>query len=153
VLDAPPPQLVTTAVLDSRGAGLAGAVLDLVPGGPLASAGAPTVRAVAKADGLIAAALPSGGRYELRFSDLARRGGALIVAERPITMIASSYRLPAAVQISGALRAGGVLALPGASVQLMCESCTGIDRALPLFEAVSDADGRFTLAVPDPGTR
>jgi hypothetical protein len=68
-------------------------------------------------------------------------------------MIAANYRLPAALQISGALRSGGVLALPGASVQLMCEACSGIDRALPLFEAVSDAGGRFTLAVPDPGTR
>lgn len=153
VLDAPAPQLVTTAMLDSAGAGLAGAVLDLVPAGPLATAGAPAVRAIARADGLIAVSLPSGGRYELRFTDPVRRAGALVVAERPITTIAASYRLPAALQISGALRLSGTLALPGASVQLMCESCSGLDRALPLFEAMSDADGRFTLGVPDPGTR
>lgn len=153
VVDTPVPQLVTTAMLDGPGAGLAGAVLDLVPTGPLATAGAPTVRAVAGADGLIAVSLPSGGRYELRFTDPVRRAGALVVAERPITMIAASYRLPAALQISGALRLSGTLALAGASVQLMCESCGGLDRALPLFEAMSDADGRFTLGVPDPGTR
>ena len=68
-------------------------------------------------------------------------------------LIASSYLLPAAIQIQGTLLRDGKLALSGASVQLMCTGCTGLDAALPLAGAATDATGRFTLAVPDPGTR
>ena len=57
------------------------------------------------------------------------------------------------VRVQGTLLLDGKLALSGASVQLMCNACTGLDAALPLAGAASDATGRFTLAVPDPGTR
>jgi hypothetical protein len=140
-------------MLDPRGVGLTGAFVDLVPVGPLAVAGAPTLRVSAMAGGAIAANLPSGGRYELRFQDPLQRAAPLVVADRAITMIASSYRMPPTIRLEGALRDGGGLALSNAAIQLMCEACTGIERALPLAEVTPDDNGRFTLAVPDPGTR
>jgi len=155
-LDAPPMQLITTAVTamtDGNLAGLPGALIDLVPTGALAMAAAPMLRLVAGDAGALAAALPSGGRYQLRFQDPQGRGAPLVVADRAITAIASSYVLPAAIRIQGTLLRDGKLAMSGASVQLMCTGCTGLDAALPLSEAASDATGRFTLTVPDPGTR
>jgi hypothetical protein len=152
-LDAPPRQLITTAVTDASAAGLPGAVIDLVPTGALAMAAAPVLRLTAGEGGTIAAALPAGGHYQLRFQDPLGRGAPMVVADRPITAIASSYLLPAAIRLQGTLLRDGKLALPGASVLLLCSACTGLDAALPLAAAVSDADGRFALAVPDPGTR
>ncbi|HMG20150.1 MAG TPA: hypothetical protein VK607_02495, partial [Kofleriaceae bacterium] len=152
-LDAPAMQLITTAVLDAGGAGLPGAVVDLVPSGPLAMATAPALRLTAAASGVIATTLPAGGRYQLRFADPKRRGAPLVVSERPITAIAPSYALPRALQLQGTLRLDGKFALPGASVQILCMACTGIERSVPLAEVVADATGRFALAVPDPGTR
>jgi hypothetical protein len=155
-LDAPPRQLITTAVTamtDGNVAGLPGALIDLVPTGALAMAAAPMRRLTAGDAGAIGAALPAGGHYQLRFQDPQGRGAPMVVAERAITAIASSYLLPAAIRLQGTLLRDGKLALPGASVQLMCSGCTGLDAALPLAEAASGADGRFTLAVPDPGTR
>jgi hypothetical protein len=152
-LDAPPRQLITTAVTDAGAAGLPGAVIDLVPTGALAMAAAPVLRLTAGEGGTIAAALPAGGHYQLRFQDPLGRGAPMVVADRPITAIASSYLLPAAIRLQGTLLRDGKLALPGASVLLLCSACTGLDAALPLAAAVSGADGRFALAVPDPGTR
>lgn len=155
-LDAPPMQLITTAVTattDGNVAGLPGAMIDLVPTGALAMAAAPMLRLIAGDAGTIAAALPSGGHYQLRFQDPQGRGAPMVVADRAIAAIAPSYLLPAAIRIQGTLLLDGKLALSGASVQLMCNACTGLDAALPLAGAASDATGRFTLAVPDPGTR
>ncbi|HEX7837612.1 MAG TPA: hypothetical protein VF469_09130, partial [Kofleriaceae bacterium] len=71
----------------------------------------------------------------------------------PSDAIASSYTLPAAVQLHGVLRLDGGQALANASVQILCQACSGIERTRPLLEVASDAAGQFTLAVPDPGTR
>jgi len=156
ILDAPPMPLVTTAVtamIDGQAARLPGALIDLVPAGALAMAAAPILRLTAGGDGALAAALPAGGHYQLRLHDPQGRGAPLVILDREVTAIASSYLLPAAIRIEGALLRDGNVALPGASVQLMCTGCSGFDAALPLTEVVSDAAGRFTLAVPDPGTR
>jgi hypothetical protein len=155
-LDAPAMPLITTAITANTDGGArpaAGASLDLVPTGALAMAAAPMLRLIAAQDGTIAAALPAGGRYQLRFQDPLGRGAPLVVADRAITAIASSYLLPRAIHLEGTLLGDGVRALPGASVQLMCSVCSGVDAALPLAEATSDDAGRFSLAVPDPGTR
>lgn len=155
-LDAPAMPLITTAITANTDGGATpapGASLDLVPTGALAMAAAPMLRLIAAQDGTIAAALPAGGRYQLRFQDPLGRGAPLVVADRAITAIASSYLLPRAIHLEGTLLGDGVRALPGASVQLMCSVCSGVDAALPLAEATSDDAGRFSLAVPDPGTR
>lgn len=151
-LQAPAMPPIVTAVQDRAGAALAGAVVDLVPTGALARANAPTLRLVANASGAIATTLPLGGHYELRFADPQGRAAPLIIGDREITAIESVFQLPAAVQVSGTLRVDGSLALPSAAVQILCQNCVGLERTLPLVEVLSDTTGRFTLAVPDPGS-
>ena len=152
-LDAPAMQPIGTAMLDPATAALRGGVLDLVPTGALAMAGAPALHVTAGPAGVITVTLASGGHYDLRFHDPARRAAPLIVADRVAATIATTYRLPAALQVHGTLLLGGTQVLANASVQILCEVCTGVDRDKPIAEAASADDGSFTLAVPDPGTR
>jgi hypothetical protein len=152
-LDAPAMQVVASAARGPDGGALAGAVIDLVPIGALAMAAAPPLHVTADRNGAFSAALAAGGHYDLRLIDPAGRAAPLVVADRIATTITGDgYGLPAAIAIRGALLLGGKQPLPGASVQILCGACTGVDRAKPIAEVLSDDDGRFALAVPDPGT-
>ena len=151
-LDAPPMLPITTTLRDATTTTLPGAVLDLAPSGALALAAAPAVRVTADASGQIAASLAAGGHYDLRFHDPMGRAAPIVVADRTAADIVATYHLPAALQLRGTLMLGGTQALPGAAIQILCDACTGIDRARPLAESASDGAGRFTVAVPDPGT-
>jgi len=152
-LEVPPMQPIATAALaPAGGAGLAGATLDLVPVGALAAAGGPELHASAGADGALSALVAPGGHYDLRFRDPAARAAPLTIADRVAASIATSYRLPAALAIRGTVQLGGNQALPSAVVQVLCDACSGLERATPIAEAVSDGAGRFVVTVPDPGT-
>jgi hypothetical protein len=151
-LDAPPMQPIIAAMFDAATVRLSGAVLDLVPTGALAMAAAPPLHVTADGTGAVAAVLAAGGHYDLRFHDPAGRAAPLVVADRVVATIATSYHLPAALQVRGTVKLGGTQPLADASIQFLCDSCTGIDRARPIAEVASDDAGRFTLAVPDPGT-
>lgn len=151
---APEMQPIALSVLPSSGLqGLAGATLELVPLGALAQAGAPTVHVVAQATGALSAALPAGGRFELRFRDPFGRGAPLVVPDREISTIATSYRLPPSIHLRGRAKLDGTQAMANAAVQLLCNGCSGVERNRPIAEAVSGITGQFVLAVPDPGTR
>jgi hypothetical protein len=145
-------QAMATAMQGPTTVGLPGAVLELVPSGALAMAAAPTRHVTAGASGTLSATLAAGGHYDLRFHDPAGRAAPLLVADRVTATIAATYRLPTALQVRGKLVLGGTQVLANAAVQILCEACTGIDRDRPIAEAASDETGRFTLAVPDPGT-
>jgi len=152
-LDAPPLQPIATAVLGATGiAALTDAVIDLVPVGVLASAGAPELHVTASASGLISAALAPGGHYDLRFHAAVGRGAQLVIADRDASSIAPTYRLPAPLELRGTAKTASGQALPNASVQLLCIACSGIDRERPIAETATDSAGGFVLSVPDPGT-
>jgi hypothetical protein len=150
-LDAPALQPIITAVFDTT-ARLPGAVLDVVPAGALAMAAAPALHVIADGSGAVTAALASGGHYDLRLHDPMGRGAPLVIADRTATTIATSYHLPVALQVRGTVKLGGTQPLAGASIQFLCDRCTGIERVKPIAEVASDGGGRFALAVPDPGT-
>ena len=153
-IEATAPRRVTTAILDRSGGALPGAVVDLVPGGDLARAGIAARRVVAGPGGVVEADLPGGGRYELRFVDPLGRSAPLVVAEGAVPDIAASYRLPPTILVTGTVQLNGLHPLGGVAVQVLCvEPCSARARARPLLEVVSDATGRFSLALPDPGTR
>ena len=158
-LDAPAAQPIAISALDRAGSGLPGATLDLVPTGALALAAAPAPHVTADGSGTFThlasgelLTFASGGHYDLRFHDPIGRAAPRLVTDRTADTIASSYMLPAAIKLRGELRLGGTQVLAGASVQILCETCTGIDREWPIAEAMSSATGRFVVAVPDPGT-
>jgi hypothetical protein len=152
-LVAPAMRPITTAVLDPTAVGLGGAVLDLVPTGALAMAAVPALHVTAGTSGAITASLADGGHYDLRFHDPAGRGAPLVIADRVAATVATTYHLPVALQVHGSLMVGGTQVLANASVQVLCEACTGIERDKPIAEVASDENGQFTLAIPDPGTR
>lgn len=151
-LDAPPMQPIAAAVFDAGTTRMSGAVLDVVPTGALAMTAAPVLHVTADGTGAVTAALAAGGHYDLRFHDPVGRGAPLVVADRTATTIATAYHLPIALQVRGTVKLGGTQPLTDASIQFLCDSCTGIERAKPIAEVASDGAGRFTLAVPDPGT-
>jgi hypothetical protein len=152
-LDVPAMQVIATGAAGLAGGVLAGAVLDVVPTGALALAAAPPLHLIADANGAFTAALAAGGHYDLRFLDPIGRAGPLVVSDRVATTIArDGYPLPKVLTITGSLLFDGTQALPNASIQILCSTCTGVDRAKPIAEGISDETGRFTLAVPDPGT-
>jgi hypothetical protein len=151
-LDAPPMQAIVSAVFDPAGVRLPRAVLDLVPTGALAMTSAAALHVTANDAGTVTATLAAGGHYDLRFHDPDGRAAPVVVPDRVVATIATSYHLPTALQVQGTVKLGGTQPLPGAAVQVLCDSCIGIERAKPIAEAVTDDAGRFTLAVPDPGT-
>lgn len=152
-LDAPMPQAVATTLTDAAGAPLPGALIALVPQGALASAAAPTLHATANTGGGVTLSLAGGGHYELRLRDPAGRGAPLVVAGRTASTIAAGYALPRGVAIHGTLSLGGTQPMPGALVQILCDECSGLERARPIAEGVAGDAGRFVLTVQDPGSR
>jgi hypothetical protein len=58
--------------------------------------------------------------------------------------------MPAATLVSGDIAVNGLGASAGALVQVLCATCTGIDRTRPLAEVTTDGAGHYVFAVPDP---
>ena len=148
-IDAP---AMTSFATDVTGGGgpLDGATLDLVPAGALALAGAATLHFEANIAGHITGLIPTGGMFDVRWSDPASRRAPLV--ERDVTQLKATYLLPPAVYISGDITvSGNSNPVIGASVQVLCADCTGIDKNRPIAEAASDPHGSFSIAVPDPG--
>jgi hypothetical protein len=128
---------------------LSGATLDLIPKGALAAANAPALHFVADASGHVAGTIPAGGTYDVRWSDPQGRVGPFVGYDK--TTINALYAMPPAVYVSGDVTiTGSSNPVVGASVQILCEACTGLDRSRPIVEVATDSHGSFTLAVPDP---
>lgn len=151
-LVAPAALLVTTALTGPSGM-LPGSTFEAAPIGVLARAGAAPLQVRADAAGAVAVSLAAGGRYDLRLSDPAGRAAPRAVADATATTIATSFALPRAIQLRGTATYGAAQRLANASVQLLCDACTGVERTRPIAEALTDGAGGFTLAIPDPGTR
>jgi len=138
-----------TQLTSSTGTALVGAVLDAVPDGPARLAGVHTIRRVAGASGNLTIDLAPGGTYDLRLSDPnGNRGALAVVEDRTTANLAAVNALSKATKVQGTVTGGS--AIPGAIVQFLCASCTGIDRSRPVAEGVTGIDGKFSLAVPDP---
>ncbi len=132
---------------------LDGVRLDLVPVGALALAGAPTLQLISSSTGMFSSSIAGGGIYDAVFSDPKGRQGQRIVTDVTADGFALSYSLGPAVSVSGTLSVtGNPNKLRGASVTILCATCTGLDRERPIAETASDQAGDFVLAVPDPGT-
>jgi hypothetical protein len=155
-IDAPPAVLVATQLRDPQDAPIAEVVLDAIPAGALALAGVTSsIRARSGPNGALAASLAAGGRYDLRVHDPQRaRGAPLLVADVAAQGVAAAYSLRRALKVSGHLvLSGSPTPVSGASVQILCSLCSGIERSRPLAEGTSAPDGAFILAIPDPGVQ
>ncbi|MBA3457658.1 MAG: hypothetical protein H0T42_31540 [Deltaproteobacteria bacterium] len=150
-IDAPTMRPFATQAL---GQGLLDGVrVDLVPVGALALASTPTLQLRGDANGRVATSIAAGGFYDVYFSDPQGRSGQRIVTNVAWNSVGLSYLLDPAVSVSGTLSVtGNPNKIRGASVQLLCATCSGLDRDRPIAEVASDEAGDFVLAVPDPGT-
>jgi len=129
--------------------GLGGSVLDAVPLGPLALAGAPTIRKTATSTGQVTIGLASNATYELRFSDPNGNRGALrVLSDATTADVAATTPLLDPTRVTGKVIGGSPIA--GAIVQFLCAQCTGLARDRPIAEGLTGVDGRFSLAVPNP---
>jgi len=154
-IDAPREQTVGTQLRGPDGTPIADAVLDVVPAGDLAAAGVVSaIRVRAGANGQVSVPMAIGGHYDLRIHDPVRaRGAPRVAPDVTAPTIAGSYALqPAVTAIGTLLLQGSPTPVGGASIQLLCGLCEGLDRSRPLAEGTSQPDGSFAVAVPDPGT-
>jgi hypothetical protein len=128
---------------------LPGVTLDAIPTGDLALAGAAPVRVTSNASGQISLNLAAGASYDLRFVDPAGRAAPLIRTNIASSAVGATNILRARTRV-GALVTDGTQPIRGALVQVLCASCTGVERTRPIAEGLTGIDGRFSLAVPDP---
>ncbi len=153
-IDAAAPVMVTGRVLRAAGGARGDARLRATLTGPLAHAGAPAPTAVAGADGRFVLVLAAGGSYAVTIADPTADDAALATS-----VVGASTRdlgdltLAPAIAVTGEVRASGQsVGARAVGLAALCHlDCTGIERSRPLGEAVTDAAGRFTVAVPDPG--
>lgn len=153
LVDAPPRVAIATALRTSVQDPIEGAILDAIPAGPLGLAGAPTLRFVSDAAGAISGLWPANSKYDLRAHDPA--GGGSLKRFDGVTpgTIATGYSLGVPLKVLGRVTSSETLQpIGGASVQILCASCTGIDRDRPFGEAATNGNGDFAIVVPDPGT-
>ncbi len=152
-INAAPTTAKATQLTSFTGTGLLGAIIDAVPTGPLALAGAPTIRRVAGANGNLTINLAPTATYDIRLSDPNGNRGALEVLEdRTTATLPAVNALGKATVAKATVIGNGVI--PGAIVQFLCADpdpkCTGLERSRPIAEGVTGIDGKFSLAVPDP---
>ncbi len=145
--------LKSTQLTSATGTGLVGAILDAVPTGSLALAGAPSIRRVAGAGGNLTVALAPNATYTVRLSDPngnGTRGAAAKILNQTTATLPVTLALTKSTKVTGLVI--GSSPIPGTIVQFLCADalCTGIDRSRPIAEGVTGIDGKFSLAVPDP---
>lgn len=127
--------------------------VEATPIGALALADAQTVSVTTDEAGAFSISLASGGRYDVRFVDPYQRAATLPVPNVLPGGLPTTATLPKAIAISGSISiAGNTQPIAGATVQLLCATCTGVAAARPIAETASTNQSQYRLAVPDPGT-
>jgi hypothetical protein len=150
-IDAPAMIAVTGIVHDPSGNARANVRVRLTPIGALAAATLFVPAATTDANGAFSILGAPGGHYALAARDLAQEFTSTSVAD-VTTGDAGTLTLGKAIAISGVLQVmGSANPVVSATVTLLCGTCTGVDRSRALGEAVTDIQGNFRLAVPDPG--
>jgi hypothetical protein len=151
-ISAPAMLAFSTRVVDFQGGDLPGTLIALEPTGALAQAGAPTVTVTAGSDAFAAGALAAGGSYRVRASDPEGEAGVLIENDVAANELGSFLQLPKGLKVTGAFAEfGSTMRLMNSVVEIYCTGCSQDPAAAPLAQGVTDAQGRFTLTVPDPG--
>lgn len=153
-IDAPPLIVASgTTKLDAT-APLGGVRVEATPVGALALADAQTIATTSNnTTGAFSLSLAAGGLYDVRFIDpyarVARREELDIAAPAiPVNAI-----MPVALAIKGKVSISGVAQpLSGASIHLLCATCTGVDAARPVAATATNILSEYSIAVPDPGT-
>lgn len=146
-----PPRITRTGITKSATANLGGVRIEATPIGVLAQADAQPVVATSGANGAFSIDLASGGRYDVRFVDPQARAAQLAIMNT--TTLPATATLPKAQTIYGDVDVTTIAnPVVGASVQLLCVACTGIEATRPIAQTATDSASQYRVAVPDPGT-
>lgn len=132
---------------------LGGVRIEATPIGVLAQADAQPIIATSDSSGAFSIALAAGGLYDVRFVDPQARVAPLAVMNVAPAGVPTTATLPKALAIFGKVSVVGIAnPVVGASVQLLCASCTGIEASRPIAATATDSASNYRVAVPDPGT-
>ncbi|HEX4453191.1 MAG TPA: hypothetical protein VH143_20105 [Kofleriaceae bacterium] len=142
-----PAEVVNTGTVTLGGTPLANVRIEATPVGLLAAATLTPVDVMTGADGSFSIALAAGGSYDVRVGD----PRAAPFAEQNVASI-GSIALAAGLAITGTVSVDGGGVVPGAAVELLCASCTGVAADRPIAQAATDTHGGYVLTVSDPGS-
>jgi hypothetical protein len=132
---------------------LGGVRIEATPIGVLAQAEVQPIIATANSAGAFSIALAAGGQYDVRFVDPQARAAPFALMSVAPAGVPSAVTLPKAMTIFGNVSVTGVAnPVVGASVQLLCAACTGLEASRPVAATATDAASNYRVAVPDPGT-
>lgn len=151
-INAPAQVNIPGVARDSLAQTLSGVRVEAWPTGALAQAGTQPVQATSSGSGAFNLLLASGASYDIRFVDPFARAAPLTLLNQAASgsIIAT---LPKSLKISGDVSVlNSSNPVIGASIQILCASCTGLDAARPIAETATDAASHYSIAVPDPGT-
>jgi hypothetical protein len=152
-INAPAMTAVSGTTRDAASNVLDGIRVEAEPAGALALAGVAPIHTTANATGMFVLPLAGNGRYNVRFSDPQQRAAPLVAADVAPAGVPTNAQLAKAIAISGTVSViSNTNPVIGASVQLLCATCGGLDIARPIAETATDVASRYRLAVPDPGT-
>jgi len=141
----------TTRAIDNSP--IDGVRIEASPLAALSLAGILPVQATSAANGSFNVLVPSGGRFDVRFTDPKARGAPLVTLNVTSAGIPTNAVLPKALTISGDVSLLNITnPVIGASVQVLCATCTGLDATRPIAETATDSQSKYRIAVPDPGT-
>jgi hypothetical protein len=153
LIDAPAMTTVNGTTRDPDTNVLSGVRIEAEPLGVLAVAGVAPIHIASSATGAFALPLAGGGRYTVRFADPQQRAAPLVAGDVSPAGVPTNALLAKALTISGAVSVlGNSNPVIGASVQVLCAGCSGLDLARPIAETATSSVSKYTIAVPDPGT-
>lgn len=145
--------MVVTGTVAAGAIAASAAVVTLLPLGTLAHSGAAVLSTTANADGAFSIDVAAGGRYRALVSDPRARGArtslAFETAGRMTPLSLGTITLGTGFRLEGVALRSGAQPVAGAAIELLCDSCLGLERDRPISEATSAADGGFSVVVPE----
>ncbi|HEX5059140.1 MAG TPA: hypothetical protein VFV99_07255 [Kofleriaceae bacterium] len=153
-IDAPAMTTITGATKDATMTALPNIRIEAEPVGVLATAGVAPIHIMSNdTTGAFSLPLAAGGRYNVRFTDPQQRAAPLTASNVAPGGVPTNAQLAKALALTGQVSiVNNSTPVIGASVQILCTTCSGLDLERPIAETATNTVSRYAIAVPDPGT-
>jgi hypothetical protein len=152
-IDAPAMTAVNGTTKKPDNTAIGGIRVEAEPSGALALAGVAAIQVTSNGTtGAFSLPLAGAGRYTVRFFDPQQRVAPLVATDVLPANVPTNAQLAKALSISGTVSINSTDPVPGASIQILCVSCSGIEATRPITETATNSASKYAIAVPDPGT-